>query len=227
MSPGIQSRTAFGRRDGGVDAPTAPAFSAPIPTSPAGRIARRSGLTILLLIAAGLMCWTLWNIERLNGENSAAQQNVVAIVNQPVTHLPRSGPVELFSPGWFHPGAMTPDFSTVDVRTTQQFPYNGSTYVSSDLNPSEMFIGSELEFNPMTKYFYTDRTLPKKRLSEAEMIKINGLYRVIGRDEEALFRQWLIAAALFVATACLVLVLFLPLSQTRQGSTAVSMDRDY
>jgi hypothetical protein len=100
---------------------------------------------------------------------------VVAIVNQPVAHLPRYSPVELFSPGWFHPGAMTPDFNTVDVRTTQQFPYSGSTYVSSDLNPSEMFIGSELEFNPTIKYFCIDRTLPKKRLSEAEMVKINDL----------------------------------------------------
>jgi hypothetical protein len=49
-----------------------------------------------------------------------------------------------------------------------------------------MFIGRELEFNPMTKYFHTDRTLPKKRLSEAEMLEINRLYRVIGRDEQAL-----------------------------------------
>jgi len=46
-------------------------------------------------------------------------------------------------------------------RDTQELMYTG--HVSSDLNPSEMFIGSELEFNSMTKYFYTDRTLPKKR----------------------------------------------------------------
>ena len=50
------------------------------------------------------------------------------------------------------------------------------TYISS-----EMFIGSELEFNAMTKYFYTDLTLPKKRLSNTEMIKINGLIASSGR----------------------------------------------
>jgi len=59
-------------------------------------------------------------------------------------------------------------------------------YVTSDLNPSEMFIGRELEFNAMTKAFYRDRTLPKARLSEADMIEINRLYRVIGLDERAL-----------------------------------------
>jgi hypothetical protein len=46
-----------------------------------------------------------------------------------------------------------------------------------------MFLGKELEFNAMTKYFYVDRSLPKKRLSEAEMIEINSLYRIIGEDE--------------------------------------------
>jgi len=69
--------------------------------------------------------------------------------------------VAVYSPGWFHNGAIKPDFSNVDVRDTQELMYTG--HVSSDLNPSEMFIGSELEFNSMTKYFYTDRTLPKKR----------------------------------------------------------------
>jgi hypothetical protein len=33
----------------------------------------------------------------------------------------------------------------------------------------------------MTKYFYLDRTLPKKKLTEAEMLEINKLYRVIGQ----------------------------------------------
>ena len=62
---------------------------------------------------------------------------------------------------------MKPDFDNVDIRATQEFPYDGN--VTSDVNPSEMFIGSELEFNAMTKYFYADLTLPKKRLSSAEL----------------------------------------------------------
>ena len=59
-------------------------------------------------------------------------------------------------------------------------------YVTSDLNPGVVFIGSQLEFNSMTKYFYVDRTLPKRKLSEAEMLEINRLYRVIGRCEQQL-----------------------------------------
>ena len=47
-------------------------------------------------------------------------------------------------------------------------------------------MGHDLEFNPMTKYFYTDRSLPKKKLTEAEMLEINRLYRIIGRDEQHL-----------------------------------------
>jgi hypothetical protein len=44
-----------------------------------------------------------------------------------------------------------------------------------------MWAAKDLEFNSMTKYFYLDRTLPKKKLTEAEMLEINKLYRVIGQ----------------------------------------------
>ncbi|HTL99312.1 MAG TPA: hypothetical protein VL181_10960, partial [Holophagaceae bacterium] len=40
--------------------------------------------------------------------------------------------------------------------------------------------------NPMTKWAYTDRTLPKKRLTDAEMMEVNRLYRIIGADVEKL-----------------------------------------
>ena len=38
----------------------------------------------------------------------------------------------------------------------------------------------------MTKYFYEDRSLPKKKLTGEEMLEINRLYRVIGRCKEQL-----------------------------------------
>jgi len=94
--------------------------------------------------------------------------------------------VAFYSPGWFHQGAIKPDFNTVDVRATQQLDYAGHQYVTSDLNPGVVFLGNELEFNPMTKYFYTDRLVPKKKLTEAEMLEINQLYRVIGHCEQQL-----------------------------------------
>jgi len=116
-----------------------------------------------------------------------AWHQVEAIVNQPVTAY-RYGPtyrVSIYSPGWFHPGAMTPDFNTVDVRKSQQLIYT-SPWVSSDITPAMMFRGSDLEFNAMTKLFYTNRDLPKKKLTEAEMLQINSLYRTIGRCQTAI-----------------------------------------
>jgi len=126
----------------------------------------------------------------LKAEMDDAIARVREIVNQPVTALTRTPEMETatYSPGWFHEGAEKPDFNKVDVRTTQQLNYGQHKYVTSDLNPGVVFVGNELEFNPMTKYFYTDRSVPKKKLTEVEMLEINRLYRIIGHDEEELGR---------------------------------------
>jgi hypothetical protein len=118
-------------------------------------------------------------------DEAQATARVIEIVNRPVTRLPRTDEAGGF-PGWFHDGAIKPDFATVDIRTTQEFPYKDYSYVASNLNPSEMFVASELEFNAMTKYFYQDRSWPKHRLSENEMVEINTLYRRIAADEHAI-----------------------------------------
>jgi hypothetical protein len=159
------------------------------------------GFTCLLLAVAGVILWAFPGIEALKAETARAEESVVKIVNQPVTHLPRSGPVALYSPGWFHAGATKPDFNNVDIRATQERSYEG--HVTSDLNPTEMFIGGELEFNAMTKYFYTDRTLPKKRLSDTEMVEINGLYHVIGHDEQAILMRWLSIVGAVLGAFCI------------------------
>ena len=62
------------------------------------------------------------------------------------------------------------------------------SYVTSDLNPGVVFVGLQLEFNAMTKYFYLDRSVPKKKLTQAEMVEINRLYRIIGHCEQQLAR---------------------------------------
>jgi hypothetical protein len=124
----------------------------------------------------------------LEAEMNDAVSQVKQIVNQPVTSLPRTPDMQVatYRPGWFHPGAEKPDFNTVDVRTTQMGDYDQHEYVTSDLNPDVVYLGHELEFNPMTKYFYTDRLAPKKKLTEEEMLEINQLYRVIGKCEQQL-----------------------------------------
>lgn len=117
-----------------------------------------------------------------------AVDQVKAIVNQPVAAYPRMPGVQVgtYSPGWFHPGALQPDFNHVDVRDSQELKYGQYTYVTSDLNPGVMFRGEDCEFTAMTKWAYTDRTLPKKRLTDAEMAEINRLYRIIGADVDKL-----------------------------------------
>jgi hypothetical protein len=110
---------------------------------------------------------------------------VKAIVNQPVEAIPRTPDARIwvYSPGWFHPGAQKPDFLRVDIRKTQNLQYGKHEYVSSDINPAVMFRGRDIEFNAMTKFFCEDRSLPKKRLTEEEMLEVNRLYRVIGKAE--------------------------------------------
>jgi hypothetical protein len=124
-------------------------------------------------------------------ELSQAIDQVKLIVNRPAPSLPITPEMSVASYGdlWFHPGATRPDFNNVDIRKTQDLSnYSKFEFVSSNLNPGIAYPGNELEFNPMTKFFYTDRSVPKVKLTEAEMIEINRLYRVIGRCEEELSR---------------------------------------
>ncbi len=129
-------------------------------------------------------------IPAVNAEMNDAIAKVKAIVNQPVGALKRTPGMNpsVSSPGWFHDGAIKPDFNNVDVRLTQETSHFNKPYVTSDLNPGYVFVGSHLEFNPMIKYFYTDRSVPKKKLTEAEMLEINRLYRIIGACEKKLRR---------------------------------------
>ena len=127
-------------------------------------------------------------IAAIKAKKNEAIFEVQHIVNQPVKHLKRTPDmhVAVYSPGWFHDGAFEPGFDHVDIRQTQDLKYGNDQYVTSDLNPGEVFLGAELEFNPMTKYFYTDRSVPKKKLTEDEMLRINALYRVIGQCDAQL-----------------------------------------
>jgi len=168
------------------------------------QIALGLGVVILFVSGFAVTRWALPQMSALQAEDAQAEQRVTAIVNQPVTHLPRTAQAAVFSPGWFHDGAPVPDFAGVDIRKTQEFPYARYTYVTSDVNPKEMFVGAELEFNAMTQYFYADRALPKKRLSEKEMLEIDRLYRVIGHDRPALTLWWVALSAMLTLVVVLL-----------------------
>jgi hypothetical protein len=125
----------------------------------------------------------------VRAEMEAAIHQVEKIVNQPVPAYRRAPGMHWseFHPGWFHEGATRPDFNHVDVRASRETSnYEQHEYVTSDLNPGLVWRGRDLEFNANTKYFYTNRTFPKKRLTEAEMVEINRLYRIIGKCEQQL-----------------------------------------
>jgi hypothetical protein len=128
-------------------------------------------------------------IDQLKRRMKDTLSKVNMIVNQPVDTVPLTPALNAayWDNGWFHPGAATPDFNTVDIRKTQETKqYESLPYITSNLNPGVAFRGPDVEFNSMTKIFYIDRSLPKKRLTEAEMVEINRLYRVIGNCERQL-----------------------------------------
>ena len=159
-------------------------------------------LRIKLLI--GLCLWAVCCATRATAQtatNAAADTNAVKaemesaihqvekIVNQtvPAYRVTEGMHFSVYKPGWFHEGASKPDFNHVDVRASRETSnYEQHEYVTSDLNPGLVWRGRDLEFNSMTKYFYTNRTFPKKKLTEAEMVEINRLYRIIGNCEKQL-----------------------------------------
>jgi hypothetical protein len=125
-------------------------------------------------------------VDAVRAQLKDAVDHVVQIVNQPVPYVPRTPEntklCGWYGDAWFHPGAATPDFANIDVRKTQETKnYERFQYVSSNFTPDRVFIASDIEFNSMTKLFYQDRSVPKKKLTEEEMVEINELYRIIAR----------------------------------------------
>lgn len=115
-------------------------------------------------------------------ELDAAVERVVEIIKQPVPSLPRTA--EMNASGWtFDAGAFRPDFGSVDIRQTPETYYARSEYITFEGHPVLAWRGDEVEFNRMTKYFYRDRTVPKKKLTEEEMLEVNSLYRKIAQSE--------------------------------------------
>ncbi len=125
-------------------------------------------------------------IQQLKAELMRTVEQVKEIVNQPVTPVPlERGMAVAQYPFWFHDGAGTPNFDADDVRASQEVKnYSDPRYMyaTSPLNPGVAFPLSEMAFNGATKIFYVDRKVPKKKLPETELLEINRLYRIIGRD---------------------------------------------
>jgi len=180
-------------------------------------------LALCLGLAGAIPAWADdtrdQQIAAIQARRDDAIARVKEIINQPVTQLPRTPEMTDVTtyPYWFHDGASVPNYDTVDVRATQDFHYDNHQYAASDLNPGVVFIGRELEFNAMTKYFHTNRSLPKKRLTEAEMLNINEYYRDIGYcDHQLVQLQFSPPAAASQEAAAVAPGPETPLNQARQ-----------
>jgi hypothetical protein len=107
-----------------------------------------------------------------------------AMINQPVTSYPMTeelrAKASLYEDGWFHPGADIPNFIDIHIERSQE-PY-GSQYewVTSNLTPGLVFRSADCEYNAATKFFYMDRTVPKKKLTQPEMLRLDAIYHQIG-----------------------------------------------
>jgi hypothetical protein len=124
-------------------------------------------------------------VATLRKELANALEQVKEIINQPVPTVPITPEIEKkvarWGDIWFHPGSGMPDFNYGDIRKTQDTAmYEKHEFITSNQNPGVAFPGDQVEFNAATKFFYVDRSLPKKRLTEEEMLEVNRLYRVIG-----------------------------------------------
>ena len=124
-------------------------------------------------------------IQELRDNEKAAARRVREIVNQPATQVAITPGMKVGNWGdaWFHPGAEIPDFDHVDIRLSQETNYAKSGWLcaTSNMNPGIAFPTEDLAFNSKTKYFYTDRSVPKRKLTEDEMLEVNRQYRIIGQ----------------------------------------------
>ena len=123
------------------------------------------------------------NPPATRAEMDAAVARIRAIVNQ-VPPAVAKPPNET---GWiegFHPGATKPDFDNTDIISGRQ-PYTVA-YIQMDGAPDVFYRGADCEFNSQTKFFYTHRELPKKKLSDAEYQELVRLYRFVGKCQRDL-----------------------------------------
>ena len=114
------------------------------------------------------------NIVAVKQQLDATVRRIVEIVNQDVPAYKRQSGMRLFE-CYYHDGATRPDFGNVDVRATRETPYNSYEYILWKGREDVVWSTKDLEFNPMTKYFYVDRSVPKKKLTDSEMEEINRL----------------------------------------------------
>lgn len=127
-------------------------------------------------------------IAAIRLKRARAEDRIRAIVNQPAPSLVRTTRMRVHTTqgAWYPEAAAAPDFAAADVRVTQQKNYDGKGYLATGADPGTVYLGDELEFNPVLSYYYADRTVPRKKLKPEEMEEINSLFRSIAECDRQL-----------------------------------------
>ncbi|HZZ19510.1 MAG TPA: hypothetical protein VFE25_09080 [Opitutaceae bacterium] len=106
------------------------------------------------------------------------------IINQPVDSVPMTPEIRskaaVYQQGWVHDGAEIPHFIDAHIEASQEPVAAQYYWVTCNLTPGLAFRSQDREFNAQTKFFYMDRSLPKKRLSAGEMAELDVVYHKIG-----------------------------------------------
>ena len=130
-------------------------------------------------IAAGLRTKAA---RTARAEFDRTTRQVQAIVNQTPPVVPKTAGAESYHYG-YHPGAEKPDYDAADSLQSKRELWKGE-FVNMDDAPGVFYRSSECEFNPQTKFFYLNRSLPKKKLSDAEYHELTRLYHLLGQQEK-------------------------------------------
>jgi len=127
-------------------------------------------------------------IAAIRLKRARAEDRVRTIVNQPAPSLARTVHMRVHTTqgAWYPEPAGAPDFANVDVRATQQKNYDAKGYLAAGADPGTVYLGDNLEYNPALAYYYSDRTVPKTKLTPGEMEEINALFRTIAECDRQL-----------------------------------------
>ncbi len=118
------------------------------------------------------------------GEFDKTTKKVQGIVNQVPTIVskPPAG-AEVYHYA-FHPGAEPPNYDAENLASTRELWKGEYAYIEGV--PDVYYRSADCEFNPQTKFFYTSRAVPKKKLTDAEYAELTRLYHQLGQQQKAI-----------------------------------------